>query len=116
MAVFLLGSKHAVFAFVWSSMTKSEVGAHQRTSDIAAAFFMMFQVLMTGGYDDTIQHLDQRVVFAVAVVGGITLISVLIGLITDSVPHHSTPDTVISFSHILNQMICMHVSIPFAGE
>ena len=70
---------------LWTSITKLGGGAHAQTSDLGSSVFMMFQVILTGGYDDTIEHLNQRALFGVAVIVGITLISILIGLITDSV-------------------------------
>ena len=43
------------------------------------------KVLITGGYDASIVQLDERALFAVMILVGVTLISILIGLITDSV-------------------------------
>jgi len=82
---FTLSSLSKVLSLMWSSFTKYNGGAHEATSDVGGAFFMMLQVLLTGGYEDNIEHFNQRVLFAIAVMVGITLVSVLIGIITDTV-------------------------------
>jgi hypothetical protein len=46
---------------------------------------MMFQVLISSGYDDSIIETDERVIYVLALCVGVTLIAILIGLITDSV-------------------------------
>ena len=56
--------------------------AHYKTADFGSALFMIFQVLVTGGADTGIFHADQRIVFYGAIVVGLLVCSVLIGLIT----------------------------------
>lgn len=51
-------------------------------------FYFIVQLLITGGYDNGLQKLDQRVCFYFIVGAGVVLISTLIGLISDSVKVH----------------------------
>ena len=50
-----------------------------------AAAFYVFQLLLTGGFDDSVGDLQQRVIFSMAILIGVTIISILVGLITDTV-------------------------------
>jgi len=43
------------------------------------------QVLFTGGYEDGFVAVDERLIFCFTIVFGVTLVSILIGLVTDSV-------------------------------
>jgi hypothetical protein len=52
------------------------------------SLFMVFQLLITGGYDNGLEKLDQRICFFFVVSVGVVLISTLIGLISDSVKIH----------------------------
>ena len=46
---------------------------------------MTFQVLVTGGYDSSIRHIDERLVFFLMIAVGVSIVSILIGLISDTV-------------------------------
>lgn len=72
-----------LFAGLWYSS-----GAHDdesTTNDSNGALFMIFQVLITGGFDDSITDRGQRLLFVAVILVGVVIVSVLIGLITDTV-------------------------------
>ena len=80
-----------VFTFllgiIWMLLVddKQNGGEHEPTEDLWGAIFMTFQVLITGGYDNTIRKPVERFVFFVMIMVGVLVVSILIGLITDSV-------------------------------
>ena len=69
---------------LWSAITSPD-GEHEATSDVWGAIFMCFQVLVTGGYDSSIRHIDERCVFFLMIAAGVSIVSILIGLISDTV-------------------------------
>jgi len=71
-------------ANMWTLSTEAGK-THDATHDFYSASFFIFQLLFTGGFDDSIAHFDQRLIFTLAIIIGVTLISILVGLITDSV-------------------------------
>jgi len=78
-----------VLALLWFQQTTAD-GAHEGTHDLGSASFFIFQLLFTGGFDDSVSHLTQRCIFGAAVVIGVTIISILVGLITDFVNSYMT--------------------------
>ena len=72
-----------ILASIWSSITGQ--GSQADVSDLGGAFFMVVQLLLSGGYEDSIEKVNQRVLMCVIMAVGVTLISILIGLITDAV-------------------------------
>ena len=75
-----------LLSFLWDLVVKPEEGGEERPSgDFWGAAFLTFQVLITGGYDDSIVRLDERLIFFTMVMAGVLVVSILIGLITDSV-------------------------------
>ena len=75
------------YGFLWTKLVTpdQEDGMHQNTADIGGAVFMAMQVLVTGGYMDTITGLDERILFFTMLLTGILFLSVLIGLVNDAV-------------------------------
>ena len=78
------GGAMAVLALLWH-LTVEPDGAHTDTADFWGAVFMTFQVLVTGGYDSSILHVDERIVFFLMIAVGVSIVSILIGLISDTV-------------------------------
>jgi hypothetical protein len=73
-----------VLASAWIRVSAGD-SAHAEAQDYSSATFMALQMLFTGGADTSIIVFNERVVYGTAMVTGIVLTSVLIGLITDSV-------------------------------
>jgi len=88
MLAFISAVSVLVLGLIWSRIRENNADANPNTSDDLGAIFMTFQVLVTGGYDATVIELSERVLFAIMILVGVTLISILIGLITDSVNNY----------------------------
>mmetsp|Transcript_35074 Transcript_35074/g.45218 ORF Transcript_35074/g.45218 Transcript_35074/m.45218 type:complete len:848 (-) Transcript_35074:709-3252(-) len=73
-----------LFAIIWAAF----VTPSEDVQNAGDALFMVFQLLITGGYDNGLEKLDQRITFFFIVAVGVVLISTLIGLISDSVKVH----------------------------
>jgi hypothetical protein len=77
-----------VFVFIIATMwvrVSHEDPVHPFAQDFYGATFMALQMLFTGGADTTYTWLHERYVFGFAMVVGVLLTSVLVGLITESV-------------------------------
>eukprot|EP00614_Pseudopedinella_elastica_P015233 CAMPEP_0172584816 /NCGR_PEP_ID=MMETSP1068-20121228/4394_1 /TAXON_ID=35684 /ORGANISM="Pseudopedinella elastica, Strain CCMP716" /LENGTH=802 /DNA_ID=CAMNT_0013379117 /DNA_START=74 /DNA_END=2482 /DNA_ORIENTATION=- len=70
-----------VLSYLWSLFSDPEWDTH----DFTSAVFMTFQVLITGGYEDSFQDPATRLLFFCMIATGVTIVSILIGLITDTV-------------------------------
>mmetsp|Transcript_13606 Transcript_13606/g.27862 ORF Transcript_13606/g.27862 Transcript_13606/m.27862 type:complete len:1028 (-) Transcript_13606:78-3161(-) len=71
-------------SIIWVLVARND-GDHELTNDGGGAMFMVFQVLITGGYDSSILETTQRLAFFVTILVGVSIVSILIGLISDTV-------------------------------
>jgi len=84
----LSGAVTVVLAAAWASSVGPNDTVHASVSDFWGAIFMTFQVLVTGGSDITILENDTRIIFFLMIAAGVIVVSILIGLITDSVKEY----------------------------
>jgi len=75
----------AILGGAWQHIIPKSSPNSEETEDFWGAVFMTFQVLLTGGHDPTIVHFDERVVYALTIGIGLIVVSVLIGIVSDSV-------------------------------
>jgi hypothetical protein len=75
-----------ILAVGWDyAVEEGEDGVERPHGDLAGAAFLTFQVLISGGYDQTITHLDERIIYASMIIAGVFVVSILIGLITETI-------------------------------
>lgn len=86
--IVLSGAVTVVLAAAWASSVGPNDTVHASVSDFWGAIFMTFQVLVTGGSDITILENDTRIIFFLMIAAGVIVVSILIGLITDSVKEY----------------------------
>lgn len=77
--VFVIGT-----AALWINVSHGDPD-HPLAQDFHSATFMAVQMLFTGGADTSYLWLSERYVFGLAMVSGVLLTSVLVGLVTESV-------------------------------
>ena len=90
MPFYILGLISLGSCFVLAAIWKEVVVANgalndNQGGDFWASTFVTFQVLITGGYDASIEHWSERLVFFTMIMTGVLVVSILIGLITESV-------------------------------
>ena len=75
-----------LLSWAWFRGTNPEENEElEQSATLGGAMFMVFQVLITGGFDISIVEAEQRLLFMLMIFTGVIFVSVLIGLITDSV-------------------------------
>ena len=85
---YILGALSGVLCFsltiVWLCITDPRDSDREGTTTFGGASFMAVQVFVTGGYDASIVHTDERIIFMCMLWTGVLIFSILIGLITDA--------------------------------
>ena len=74
-----------ILSSIWMVLRRAEEDDDAHSRDIWSSTFVTMQVLITGGYDSSIEDKFQRLVFFIMIMTGVLVVSILIGLITDSV-------------------------------
>jgi hypothetical protein len=86
---YILGALSGLFCLMLTLAWMGAINSDRQedladTATFGGALFMAIQVFVTGGYDSTILHVDERLIFLLMVASGVLILSVLIGLITDA--------------------------------